>query len=299
MSELEFLGALDVELLRHRELRPEHPEHELFQTSTVQALLGGAYDGDVTLAEILEHGDLGLGTLDGLDGELIVLDGQAWKAELDGTLVRPPASSKTPYAVVVAFSPGEPIALHGPFAGGELEAQLGERLAGAVRPTAVRIDGRFSEVHVRSVPRQQPPYRPLAEVICEQQVNELRDVSGTMMGFSRRSRASTARRACTSSCPEPCASRAPDRHSTRRRCTASSLTADGGRVAAVEYSRGALRRTARTVAVRARRGSVRVDALSPLRAQRPAAPRDLARPVAELRRRPPAARQPGDPAPRV
>ena len=76
MSEIEFLGALDVELLRHAELRAQHPEHELFQTSTVQALLAGAYDGDVTLAEILEHGDLGLGTLDGLDGELIVLDGE-------------------------------------------------------------------------------------------------------------------------------------------------------------------------------------------------------------------------------
>jgi alpha-acetolactate decarboxylase len=102
MSEIEFLGALGVELLRHGELRPEHPDHELFQTSTVQALLAGAFDGDVTLAEILEHGDLGLGTLNGLDGELIVLDGQAWKAELDCTLSRPDPSSKTPYAVVVA-----------------------------------------------------------------------------------------------------------------------------------------------------------------------------------------------------
>jgi alpha-acetolactate decarboxylase len=67
MSELEFLGALHVELLRHRELHSEHPDHELFQTSTVQALLEGAFEGDVTLAEILEHGDLGLGTLDGIE----------------------------------------------------------------------------------------------------------------------------------------------------------------------------------------------------------------------------------------
>lgn len=36
MSEIEFLGALGVELLRHGELRSEHPDHELFQTSTVQ-----------------------------------------------------------------------------------------------------------------------------------------------------------------------------------------------------------------------------------------------------------------------
>jgi acetolactate decarboxylase len=183
LSELEFLGALHVELLRHRELRAEQPDHELFQTSTVEALLAGAYGGDVTLAEVLEHGDLGLGTLDGLDGELIVLDGEVWKARLDCTLVRPPLSATTPYAVVVPFTPGPPIALRGPFADDELEARLGHRLNAAERPSAIRIDGRFQTVHVRSVPKQQAPYPPLAEVIAQQHVSELTDVSGTMMGF--------------------------------------------------------------------------------------------------------------------
>ncbi|HEY1450152.1 MAG TPA: acetolactate decarboxylase [Solirubrobacteraceae bacterium] len=183
MSELQFLGALDVELLRHRELHAEHPAHELFQTSTVQELLAGSYDGDVTLAEILEHGDLGLGTLNGLDGELIVLDGEVWKAKLDCTLEQPAPSAKTPYAVVVPFSPSEPIALRGPLGEAELEAHLGERLAAAERPTAIRIDGRFAEVHVRSVPRQEPPYLPLAEVISQQHVSVLREVAGTMIGF--------------------------------------------------------------------------------------------------------------------
>ena len=125
LSEIEFLGALHVELLRHRELRPEHPDHELFQTSTVAALLGGAFDGDVTLREVLEHGDLGLGTLNGLDGELIVLDGEVWKAELDGTLIRPPLDSATPYAVVVPFTLGDPVALAGPFTDAELKRASG------------------------------------------------------------------------------------------------------------------------------------------------------------------------------
>jgi acetolactate decarboxylase len=183
VSELEFLGALGVELLRHDELHPEHSDHELFQTSTVQALLAGAYDGDVTLAEILEHGDLGLGTLNGLDGELIVLDGEAWKAELDCTLTRPGPAAQTPYAVIVEFSPGEPLELLGPFGESELEARLGERVLDAERPTAIRIDGRFADVHIRSVPRQQPPYQPLGEVIAQQQITRLPEVSGTMLGF--------------------------------------------------------------------------------------------------------------------
>jgi acetolactate decarboxylase len=183
VSEVEFLGALHVELLRHRELRPGGHSHELFQTSTIEALLAGAFDGDVTLAEVLEHGDHGLGTLDGLDGELIVVDGQAWKARFDCTLERAQPSQPTPYAVVVPFSPGDPIALPGPLPDAELEAHVGHRLKESKGPTAIRIDGHFEHVRVRSVAKQRPPYPPLAAVIADQHVSELFDVSGTMVGF--------------------------------------------------------------------------------------------------------------------
>jgi acetolactate decarboxylase len=183
MSELEFLGALHVELLRRGELHPEHHRHELFQTSTVQALLEGAFDGDATLDAVLQHGDLGLGTLNGLDGELIILDGEAWKANLDCTLVRSPGSALTPYAVVTEFSPAAPLELAGPLAGTELEQWLLEQGRITDRPDAIRIDGRFESVHVRSVPKQEPPYPSLAEAISHQHIAELQDVSGTMVGF--------------------------------------------------------------------------------------------------------------------
>ena len=173
MSELEFLHALHVELMRHRELRPEAMRHELFQTSTIEALLGGAFDGDVALAEILQHGDLGLGTLNGLDGELIVIDGQAWKANPDCTLVRAPSSSKTPYAVVVPFSPGPPVALRGPLQFGALGQAVGHRLEGTSSPVAVRIDGSFEHVRVRSVPKQRHPYPALAEALAQQRISDL------------------------------------------------------------------------------------------------------------------------------
>jgi acetolactate decarboxylase len=48
---------------------------------------------------------------------------------------------------------------------------------------AVRVDGEFELVRARSVPRQEPPYRPLTEVVAEQHVFELREVSGTVVGF--------------------------------------------------------------------------------------------------------------------
>ena len=47
MTELKFLAALHVDLLRHDRIGVAGAPHELFQTSTIQALLGGAFDGDV------------------------------------------------------------------------------------------------------------------------------------------------------------------------------------------------------------------------------------------------------------
>ena len=43
--------------------------------------MAGLYSGSLTVGELLEHGDLGLGTLDSIDGELIVLDGKAYQAK--------------------------------------------------------------------------------------------------------------------------------------------------------------------------------------------------------------------------
>lgn len=183
VSEIEFLTALRVELVRHRELRAQARPHELFQTSTIEALLAGAFDGDVSLSEILEHGDLGLGTLNGLDGELIVVDGQAWKADEACMLLPAAGSSRTPYAVVVPFSPGPPVTLPGPLRYGALGQAVGYRVEDRRRPVAVRIDGRFDHVTVRSVAKQRRPYPPLAEALAQQRVSDLHDVAGTMVGF--------------------------------------------------------------------------------------------------------------------
>ena len=50
--------------------------------------MAGLYGGTMTVGELLEHGDLGLGTLDSIDGELIVLDGKAYQAKGSVHLVK-------------------------------------------------------------------------------------------------------------------------------------------------------------------------------------------------------------------
>jgi acetolactate decarboxylase len=183
LSEERFLDALRVELLRHAALRPERREHLLFQTSTIAALLAGHFDGDVTVGELLEHGDLGLGTLNGCDGELLVLDGAAWQARLDAGLHRVDPGVLTPYAVVTRFHPDRELDLTGPLDFDAMTARLDAASQPGAQGAAVRIEGRFASVRVRSVPRQEPPYPPLADVVAQQQVTELHDVTGTVVGF--------------------------------------------------------------------------------------------------------------------
>src|SRR5918997_1235493 len=123
-----MVSNLHVRALRRSEAHADREPGVLFQASTIAALLDGAYDGDLTFAELAEHGDLGLGTLNGLDGEMIALDGRFYRADVDGVVQRVPASAATPFAVVVAFEASIDVATDG----GDLETLVDAQGAGPV-----------------------------------------------------------------------------------------------------------------------------------------------------------------------
>jgi len=183
MLDERWIRALHVEAMRERDLHAEREHHVLFQASTIGALLDGAYDGDLSFAELAVHGDLGLGTLNGLDGEMIALDGRFYRADVDGAVGEVAASALTPFAVVTRFDPVIEARIEEPLDHDGLLAKLDGLIPAEAPSCAIRLDGRFESVRARSVPRQQPPYRPLTEVVAEQHVFELGDVEGTMLGF--------------------------------------------------------------------------------------------------------------------
>jgi acetolactate decarboxylase len=178
-----WIRSLHVESMRRADLHAEHDPHVLFQASTVGALLEGAYDGDLSFAELAAHGDLGLGTLNGLDGEMIAIDGSFYRADIDGRVHPIAAAAKTPFAVVTRFEPTIDARIEEPLSHAQLLERLDELVPADASSCAIRLDGCFGLVRARSVPAQAPPYRPLTEVVAEQHVFELHDVAGTMLGF--------------------------------------------------------------------------------------------------------------------
>jgi len=152
------------------------------QVSTIDALLAGVYDGHMPCSELLKHGDLGCGTFEGLDGEMIVLDGTVYQIKADGTMHTPPLSVKTPFAAVCRFHADESFPIGKmDFAG--LQSLFDARLPNQNIYCAFRIKGSFAAMETRSVPAQKKPYPPLTEVTRHQPKFQMSNVSGTIVGF--------------------------------------------------------------------------------------------------------------------
>ena len=152
------------------------------QTSTIDALLAGAYDGQMTCRQLLNYGDFGIGTFDRLDGEMTVLGSKIYQIKSDGKVYRPASDIKTPFATVCRFQPDIQFEIQtANFK--SIESIIDDKVSNQNQFLAIEISGTFKYIKVRSVPAQQKPYPPLVEVAKTQPVFEMNDVTGTIVGF--------------------------------------------------------------------------------------------------------------------
>jgi acetolactate decarboxylase len=155
----------------------------LFQTSTLQALMNGVYDGDFTFGELSKHGDLGLGTFQALDGEMVAVDGKFYQVKVDGKVYPVIPTQKTPFGEVAFFKADKTLDIGEIPDLKQLEDYLSKQLPSPNFPYAFKITGKFSYIKTRSVTRQAKPYPLLLEVARHQAVFEFRDVDGVIVGF--------------------------------------------------------------------------------------------------------------------
>ncbi len=162
---------------------PVLESNTLYQVSTIDALLQGVYDGVLPIGELKNHGDFGLGTLDGLDGEMLALDGNFYQVKTNGIAYIVPDNMTTPFAAVTFFKADKSYRIEKPMNLTELENYLDLNLPSNNFIYAVRVDGNFSYLKARSVPKQNKPYPKLVNVVANQTTFEFKNVSGTIVGF--------------------------------------------------------------------------------------------------------------------
>jgi acetolactate decarboxylase len=156
--------------------------HTIYQVSTSGALVQGAYTGCVRVATLLQHGDFGLGTFDGLDGEGILLDGCCWQARSDGRVVKAPADALTPFWVVTHFRADLNQRLEAISSWDELTTRLDALRDNANLFVAIRLRGVFDHIRYRVACKTEVGV-DLVHATSGQACFEWQQISGTLLGF--------------------------------------------------------------------------------------------------------------------
>ena len=158
----------------------------IYQVALLQSLAQGHFDGIITVGELKSHGDTGIGTFEGVNGEMIVLDGVVYQAIYDGSVVIPQDSETIPFSNVTFFEPDIRIRLTDVPDMASLQEQLNQVVQenGSNLFYMVKIVGEFPAIKVRSEYKQEKPYRELDVALAADQIeHDFENIRGTMIGL--------------------------------------------------------------------------------------------------------------------
>ena len=159
---------------------------KMYQVSTLQALALGYSRKVINVGQLLQEGDTGLGTFEDVNGEMIVMDRQCYRADQDGHVAVVAPETGVPFAAVAKLYGEQRFPLRNmpdiTSVQTELTKKIEERF-GLNSMHLVRIDGTFDKVDARS----EAPYRshhiPLKEILGQTQKAFLfENIRGSLVG---------------------------------------------------------------------------------------------------------------------
>lgn len=156
----------------------------LVQIAPLDRLMAGGFDGTTSVGQIRRVADFGMGTFNGLDGEMVMLDGVVYQAPSSGVLRVATPQEFIPFATLTRFRAERTFAQSGALADyPALQAYLNTSMPDQSQILAIKVRGAFRTLKIRAPQKQVKPYPTLNEALKTQAVFELSNVSGTLVGF--------------------------------------------------------------------------------------------------------------------
>ena len=159
--------------------------NRMYQVATLQALALGYSRKVVSVEELLGKGDIGLGTFEDVDGEMIVLDGHCYRATEDGSVTEIPPSMGVPFAAVSRFNGDRTFDLGEMTDIDILKEQLDLKIEedfGLNSMHVARIDGEFARVDARSESAYRSHHVDLKDILSNTQKEfHFENIRGTMV----------------------------------------------------------------------------------------------------------------------
>ncbi len=156
---------------------------DIFQYSSKNGLLNNDYLGNLTVDEIKQNGNFGLGTFNMVDGEMVISNGNVYQVSTNGTVKNMPLETLSPFVVTKFFIPDTTISLPENISLDSLKALLMPLLINGNTPLAIKIVANFSTLKSRSVDKVADESVSLAEIVANQTEFNFTNVEGNVIGF--------------------------------------------------------------------------------------------------------------------
>ncbi len=138
----------------------------IYQFSHFLAVSKGCYEGEISVGELKQYGNTGLGTFNALNGELVVIDNTFYHCS-NGQPRIAEDSERLAWAAITLLQQYQVFSLSHISSLAKLQEAILNNLPSPNYPFALSIKANVQNIALGSVPKQQKPYKAISEVIEE------------------------------------------------------------------------------------------------------------------------------------
>lgn len=151
--------------------------------SSINALIKGDFNPNFTCEQILKEGNFGLGTFEGLEGELIVVHGKAYQLINNTNVVLCESNTKVAFAFVCNHDyKGFGYKMNN-INKDNLENKLLDIFKTKNLVQAIYAKAKVKTLHSRTVVKQEKPYKPMVEIIDSQSELTIENKEIELVGY--------------------------------------------------------------------------------------------------------------------
>jgi acetolactate decarboxylase len=155
----------------------------IYQVSTYGILLQGSLDGFISIKDLKTMGDFGIGSITGLDGEVIVLNGKFYHANVNGDVRLLGEDAMSPKMLISWFKGDQSVLLTGSMSYQELK-----NFTESVLPTknimyGIKIEANFKYVRTECFPKKDKPYPHAISIASSKKILEKENIDGVLVGY--------------------------------------------------------------------------------------------------------------------
>jgi len=157
---------------------------KIYQYSVFTAIANKIYDGNLTVKELKQKGNHGIGTFNQLNGEMVITDGIVYQILSDGTIRQPSDLELIPFTVAAFYDEDFKQDIYNITSFKDLEARLIQMASLNNIGAAIRIQGKFDYIRYGGADKQLKPYKnTLSDALKNRPIEEKENVKGTLVGF--------------------------------------------------------------------------------------------------------------------